>query len=114
MSRLSHKRTVTERRKARIRDNVKGTSDRPRLSVSVSNRAIAAQIIDDTTGTTLVSAAAPKTGSISEKAAQVGTEIAKSAKAKKITKVVFDKNGRQYQKRLSALADAARKEGLEF
>lgn len=104
-------------RKARVRHRVSGTTERPRLSVTVSNMHISAQIIDDVQGHTLASATTvgkKTTGTMSEKAALVGTEIAKKAKKAKITKVVFDRNGRQYAGRLSALADAARKEGLEF
>lgn len=114
MNRLDHKRELTQRRKERVRASVTGTSERPRLTVQISNTSVNAQIIDDTKGATLVSQSSPKKGSITEKAATVGTEIAKAAKSKRITKVVLDKNGRQYQQRLNALAEAARKEGLEF
>lgn len=104
-------------RKARVRAKVTGTSERPRLTVSISNKHVSAQIIDDTVKKTLVAATTvgtKQTGSLSEQAAFVGTEIAKKAKKAKITSVVFDRNGRQYAKRLAALADAARQEGLEF
>ena len=78
---------------------------------------VSAQIIDDTKGITIVSATTVGTklaGSMTELAAKVGSDIAKKAKKAKINAVVFDRNGRQYAGRLSALADAARKEGLEF
>ena len=104
-------------RKNRVRARVNGTADRPRLTVFISNKHVSAQIIDDTNGITIVSATTVGTklaGSMTELAAKVGSDIAKKAKKAKINAVVFDRNGRQYAGRLSALADAARKEGLEF
>lgn len=113
MNRLEHKRQLLQRRKARIRSRVKGTTDQPRLSVTISNRSVSAQIINDETGVTLASAA--NTGKVSSDiAAEVGKQIAQVAKKQKITRVVFDSNGRQYQQRLRRFADAARNEGLEF
>jgi len=105
-------------RAKRTRAKIHGTADRPRLSVNISNVHITAQIINDDKGATLVYAStigskdAGKTKT--EKAAFVGTEIAKKAKKAKITKVIFDRGARLYAKRMAALADAARKEGLEF
>lgn len=104
-------------RKARVRTKVSGTTERPRLTVTISNKHVNAQIIDDVVGKTLVSSTtvgAKQTGSLSEQAAFIGADIAKKAKKAKISHVVFDRNGRQYAKRLAALADAARQEGLEF
>ena len=104
-------------RKARVRSKVTGTAERPRLTVTISNIHISAQIIDDVKRHTLAAATTvgtKATGTMTEKAAVVGAEIAKKAKKAKITAVVFDRNGRQYAGRLKALADAARKEGLEF
>lgn len=104
-------------RAKRTRAKINGTSERPRLTVSFSNLHIVAQIIDDTKGKTLVYATtvgSKMTGSKTEKAALVGAEIAKKAKAAKIKKVVFDRGSKLYAGRMSALADAARKEGLEF
>ena len=104
-------------RKNRVRARVNGTADRPRLTVFISNKHVSAQIIDDTKGITIVSATTVGTklaGSMTELAAKVGSDIARKAKKAKINAVVFDRNGRQYAGRLSALADAARKEGLEF
>lgn len=104
-------------RKARVRTKVSGTTERPRLTVTISNKHVNAQIIDDVAGKTLVSSTtvgAKQTGSLSEQAAFIGADIAKKAKKAKISHVVFDRNGRQYAKRLAALADAARQEGLEF
>lgn len=104
-------------RKNRVRAKVSGTAARPRLTVTVSNKHVSAQIIDDVSGKTLAAATTvgkKQTGTITEQATLIGTEIAKSAKKAKINSVVFDRNGRQYAGRLSALADAARAEGLEF
>lgn len=104
-------------RKARVRSKVVGTKERPRLSVFISNMHVSAQIINDETGKTLVSATTvgkKTTGTTTEKAAVIGKEIATKAKKAKINKVVFDRNGRAYAGRLKALAEAAREEGLEF
>ena len=104
-------------RAKRTRAKIHGTAERPRLAVHFSNLHVTAQIIDDDKKTTLAYATTvgkKTTGSKTEKAEQIGTEIAKLAKAKKIKKVVFDRGSKLYAGRMSALADAARKEGLEF
>lgn len=104
-------------RKMRVRAKVSGTAVRPRLSVTISNKHISAQLIDDVAAKTLASATTVGTkqvGTVTEQCAIVGADIAKKAKKAKISTVVFDRNGRKYAGRLSALADAARKEGLEF
>lgn len=104
-------------RKNRVRSRVHGTAERPRLSVTISNMHVSAQIINDDEGRTLAAATtvgAKAAGTMKDKAAGVGSDIAKKAKKANIKNVVFDRNGRQYGARLSALADAARKEGLEF
>ena len=101
----------------RTRAKIHGTAERPRLSVHFSNLHITAQIIDDDKKVTLAYATTvgtKMTGTKTEKAAKIGEEIAKQAKAKKVTKVVFDRGSKLYAGRMSALADAARKEGLEF
>ena len=88
------------------------------MSVFISNSNITAQIIDDSTHKTLVYSTTvgnkSKDGSLTEKAESVGSEIAVKAKSAKITKIVFDRNGRLYHGRIKALADAARAGGLEF
>lgn len=118
MNRIAHKLQNTARRKHRVRAIVSGTTERPRLSVHVSNRHVSAQIIDDTKHTTIayVSTVGQKaaTGTMTERAVWVGTEIAKKAKAAKVSQVVFDRGGRLYHGRIKALADAARAGGLEF
>ena len=104
-------------RAARTRAKIHGTSERPRLSVHFSNLHITAQVIDDDKKITLAYASTigtKMTGTKIEKAAKIGEEIAKKAKAAKISKVVFDRGSKLYAGRMSALADAARKEGLEF
>ena len=104
-------------RKSRVRSKIHGTAVRPRLTVTISNMHVSAQLIDDEKQHTVASATTVGTkitGTMTEKSAAIGTEIAKKAKKIKLTAVVFDRNGRQYAKRLKALADAARKEGLEF
>lgn len=104
-------------RAKRTRAKIHGTAERPRLSVHIGNKHITAQIIDDDKSTTLVYATtvgSKATGSKSELAAQIGKEIADKAKKAKIKSVVFDRGAKLYAGRMSALAEAARKEGLEF
>lgn len=106
-----------QRRIARVRSQVRGTAARPRLAVAITNKNITAQIINDETATTLAYATTVKAdvkGTMTEKAAVIGEQIAKAAKAKKVTSVVFDRHGKLYHGRLHALAEAARKNGLEF
>ena len=106
-----------EYRANRTRAKLHGTAERPRLSVHMSNLHVAAQIIDDDSGKTLAYASTvgqKMTGSMKEKAEKIGTEIAKKAKTAKVKAVVFDRGSKLYAGRMSALADAARKEGLDF
>jgi len=118
MNKLAHKLLNRGLRKHRVRATVTGTTERPRLSISVSNRHITAQVIDDTKHVTVayVSTVGTKAakGSMTERAEWIGAEIAKKAKAAKVSAVVFDRGGRIYHGRVQALADAARKAGLEF
>ncbi|MEF3167737.1 MAG: 50S ribosomal protein L18 [Deltaproteobacteria bacterium] len=111
------------RRRAHIRKRLKGTGDRPRLSVFRSARHIYAQIIDDSRGVTYVSASTlspeiasettPKSSKC-ERARAVGRLIAQKAKAAGITRVCFDRGGYKYHGRISSLAEGAREGGLEF
>lgn len=118
MSKVAHKIQNKLQRKRRIRSVVSGTAKRPRLSVHVSNLHISAQLIDDTAHKTLaqVTTVGQKTlkGTMTEKAEWAGAEIAKQAKDAKIKSVVFDRGGKLYHGRVAALAEAARKAGLEF
>ncbi len=118
MKQLAHKLHNRQQRQRRVRATVSGTGERPRLSVFISNMHVTAQIIDDTKHTTLAYATTVgeknATGTLTERAVKVGAEIAKKAKAAKVTKVVFDRNGRPYHGRIKALAEAARSGGLEF
>ncbi|CDA52458.1 50S ribosomal protein L18 [Clostridium sp. CAG:533] len=105
-------------RHKRVRKNISGTSEMPRLNVFRSNTQIYAQIINDETGTTLACSSSVqlkiKNGGNIEGAKLVGADIAKKAKEANISKVVFDRGGYQYHGRVEALADAARENGLEF
>jgi large subunit ribosomal protein L18 len=114
------RRVGKARRHFRVRKNVSGTTERPRLVVSRSLRHIVAQIVDDTKGHTLASAStldASLRGAEGDKSAlagKVGALLAERAKAAGVSKVVFDRGGNRYAGRVAALADAAREAGLEF
>ena len=117
MSAIDKKILNRSLRAARVRAKISGTAERPRLTVTISNTHISAQLIDDVKQHTIAAATtvgSKQTGTMTEKAALIGAEIAKKAKKAKITAIVFDRNGRKYAGRLASLADAARKEGLEF
>jgi large subunit ribosomal protein L18 len=120
MGRTAHKLELRRRRHARVRRRVVGTTERPRLSVFRSNRHISAQLIDDSTGRTLVAASSVEeslrtAGGANVAAAKaVGALVATRAKDAGIKGVVFDRGGFAYHGRVAALADAARDEGLEF
>jgi len=104
----------------RIRKNIKGTPEKPRLSVFRSNKQIYVQVIDDVSNTTLISACSKEkelTGQKGDKknqAAQVGKLLAAKCREKGIEAVVFDRNGYRYHGRIKSLADAAREGGLKF
>lgn len=121
MSDKSKKKQVgRKRRHARVRKNVAGTAERPRLAVFRSNRHVVAQVIDDRRGVTVATASTleadlrDETTSNCDAAAKVGTLVAERAKAAGVDTVVFDRGGFRYQGRVAALADAAREAGLEF
>lgn len=105
-------------RRNRVRAKISGTGSRPRLNVHISNRNIIAQIIDDDTGKTLAYVSTVKSaeakGTLTQKAVWVGEQIATLGKKHKISQVIFDRGTRIYHGRLHALAEAARKKGLEF
>ncbi len=120
MAALDKKILRRKRIKMRIRKVVKGTAERPRLSVFRSNKQIYVQLIDDLKGHTLVSASsrlaeiANKKVTKTEQAKLVGELLAKKALEAGITSVVFDRNGYLYHGRVKSLADAAREGGLKF
>ncbi len=121
MANKNSRAEARQSRKIRIRKKISGTPERPRLVVFRSNLHIYAQIIDDESGNTLVSAStlslkknnAPARPN-KEGAGVVGKEIARLAKEKNIERVVFDRNGYIYHGRIKAVADGAREAGLEF
>jgi len=122
MDRTKQKHLARQRRHSRVREQVRGTPERPRLSVFRSLRHMHAQVIDDTRGHTLVAAStldADLQARLEDKnktaqAALVGEMLAARALAAGIKAVVFDRGGFKYHGRVKALADAARKSGLEF
>ncbi len=116
---LRQKRTHTTRRATRTRTRLRGTAQRPRLSAHISLLHVSAQLIDDSTGRTLVSVTTEhekslKGKSLTEKATWVGEQIGTQAKKAKHSAVVFDRGAKRYHGRVAALAEAARKSGLEF
>jgi len=122
MARNKSRTAARVRRHIRVRTEIEGTHDRPRLNVFRSLSMIYAQIIDDAAGHTLVSASSIdhelRTGMAglkkNDQARKVGQALAERAKAKGIQKVVFDRGGYRYSGRVKALADGAREGGLEF
>lgn len=122
MDRLKAKNKARQARKARVRRDVQGTGERPRLTVYKSLKHIYAQIVDDSTGQTLATASTmgrdlrdtlKKTADV-DAAKLVGLAIGRKALSRDIKKVVFDRNGYPYHGRVKALADAAREAGLQF
>ena len=119
MDRARQRVEARGRIRERIRRKVTGTSERPRLAVFRSLKSIYAQVIDDSTGQTIASASslekdAGAKGANAAAAKAVGALIAKKAKDKGVTRVVFDRGGYLYHGNIKALADAARENGLEF
>lgn len=121
MAKTAIKTVIRLKRQVRVRKKVRGTTERPRLSVFKSARHIYAQLIDDTKGVTLTSCSTlvagaedlAYTGNVAA-AVYVGKEVARLAQEKGIKSVVFDRNGFLYHGRIKALADAAREAGLLF
>ena len=109
------------RRHRRVRKNVFGTAERPRLAVHRSNKNISVQLIDDDLGRTLASASTTEpsvrgagSGATVDAATRVGQVVAERAKAAGLNKVVYDRGGYKYHGRVAAVAEAARAAGLEF
>lgn len=113
---LAPKEVNRVKKKLRVRRKIEGTPERPRLSIFRSTRNIFAQIIDDSTGKTLVSASTLKTDGRSNKdsAKSLGQQIAGLALKAKIEQVVFDRNGYLYHGKVKAFAEGAREAGLKF
>jgi large subunit ribosomal protein L18 len=122
---MDHSRTILrqrQRRQYRVRRSIRGTTERPRLSVFRSHKHIAAQVIDDSTGRTLAAASSLDKqlrdgvgfGGNKQAAEAIGKAVAERAKAAGITKVCFDRGSFKDHGRVAALADAARAAGLEF
>jgi large subunit ribosomal protein L18 len=122
MIRKTSKNEIRERVHVRIRKKLRGTTERPRLTVFRSTAHIYAQVVDDTKGVTLVAASSTEkpadgkkvTGGNLAAAKEIGKRVAQRAKENGIGKVVFDRGGYIYHGRVKALADAAREAGLEF
>jgi large subunit ribosomal protein L18 len=119
MNRVELKIAQRARRKLRVRKKIYGTPERPRMTISRTNRHTYIQVIDDTTGRTLASASntekelASVKNTVSE-AGKIGEAAAQRMKEANITKVVFDRNGYLYHGVIKAVADGARKAGIEF
>ncbi|NDC62653.1 MAG: 50S ribosomal protein L18 [Planctomycetia bacterium] len=122
---MDHSRTILRqrmRRRHRVRNSIRGTAERPRLSVFRTHKHIYAQVIDDSSGRTLVSASsmdrqireAVGFGGNKQAAEAIGRAVAERAKAAGLTKVCFDRGEFRYHGRVAALAEAARAAGLEF
>lgn len=121
MNKTKSKDGRVARRKERTRAKIKGTAERPRLSVFRSNKHIYAQLIDDTKSASLLSVSDKKIAENKKKgkkkkdvAQMIGEVIAEKAKKKKIEKVVFDRGAYKYHGRVKAVAEGARKGGLKF
>jgi large subunit ribosomal protein L18 len=119
MSRLELKKEQKGRRKLRIRKKIYGTPERPRMTVFKSNKHTYVQVVDDTTGTTVASVSNLETelkdvkNTVAE-AGKIGTAIGERLKSINIVKVVFDRNGYLYHGVIKAVAEGARKAGIEF
>ena len=110
------RRVAKSRRHFRLRKKVAGSAERPRLVVSRSSRHLFVQLVDDVNGMTIASGSTFKMsdGDKTARAKQLGAQLAASAKAAGVTRVVFDRAGNTYTGRVAAFADAAREAGLEF
>lgn len=121
MAKITDRRKMRSVRHRRLRKQLSGVADRPRLCVFRSNRQLYIQLIDDAKGQTLVSLSTLSpdvkktlTGKPVEQAGQLGTELAKRALKAGIKEVIFDRGGHKFHGQVKALADAAREEGLRF
>lgn len=113
---VNHRRTSQEKRRLRVRSKVRGTAERPRLTVYRSNINMYLQVIDDQAGKTLVSAhskTVAKKGTKIEKAKATAAELAQKLKQAHITKLVFDRGSYRYHGRVRVVADVMREQGVE-
>jgi len=113
----NQKTTRRNQRHRRVRGQISGSADKPRLSVYRSNRHMYAQLIDDDAGETIAAASSLEMdteGSLKDKAEAVGTAVAERGQAEGVEEIIFDRGGYDYGGRVKALADAARDEGLDF
>jgi|AntRauTorckE6833_2_1112554.scaffolds.fasta_scaffold08347_5 large subunit ribosomal protein L18 len=113
MARLGQKAQQATSRKRRVRNIIRGTAERPRLMLKVSNRGLEAQIINDQTGETIVGAR-EMSGKSLDHATKFGKSFASLATKQKIDTVVFDRGSKQFHGRVKAFVEAAREAGLEF
>ncbi|MEI6387759.1 MAG: 50S ribosomal protein L18 [Spirochaetota bacterium] len=116
---LNDKLRKREQRRTHVRKNIEGTPEKPRMTVYKSNKYIYVQVIDDTAGSTLASASTLEETLKAVKrnvegAAKLGEEIGKRLKDKNVATVVFDRNGYKYHGIVKAIADGARKAGIQF
>ena len=106
------------KRRRRVRSKVRGSAERPRISVFRSNRGISAQLIDDDSGATIAAVnwteEALRSLAPMEQSKRIGAELAQRAKAAGVERAVFDRGGYQYHGRVKALAEGAREGGLQF
>ena len=105
------------RRQIRVRSKINSTSDRPRVSVYRSNKYVAAQVIDDIKGVTIIGISQKNlklNGTKTEKAKSLGLELANKLKTKKITKIIFDRGSYAYHGRVKSIAEGLREGGMEF
>lgn len=109
MARIVHSKTSAQARKARVRADMVGTAERPRVSVQRSNRFMYVQAIDDTAGVTIAAArSSTSKGTKTEQATAVGTELAKALQKKSISAAIFDRGQYKYHGRVRAVAEALR------
>lgn len=116
MKKTNVKADSRQRRHARIRARISGTSEKPRLSIFKSNRHMYAQLIDDVSGATIIGLSSEKVEgkNMMEKAKALGVAIAKLAVGKKVVSIAFDRGGFKYTGKIKLFADAAREGGLKF
>jgi len=117
MGKSSRKQVLLQRRKRRVRKNISGTAERPRLRVNRTLKHIYVQLIDDTSGSTVLATSSVRLkipGGTVEAAKAVGKALGEQAREKSIESVCFDRGGRLYHGRVKALAEAAREAGLQF